>query len=150
MKNLIAKSTFIFVLIGASLGIASDSIIDEETNKEYRVMSPAELSETDIQQFCKGNMEGVVLSIEGTTLLVNIDLNSDIFEGQTHTARRIKVLKPCFMKCSKGVHSFSSDYRNWKPFKEYFDTDLDVSMDICPETSLVKLTLYLDLHEKQK
>lgn len=149
MKNLITKSALIFALTGASLGIAFDKIIDEETNREYRIMSSTELSETDVKEFCRGNMEGVILSIEGTTLSVDVELDSNIFDGKTNTARKVKVLKPCFMKCEKGVHYFSSNYRTWKTFKEFFDTTLDASIDICQETYLVKLTLHLNVHQKE-
>lgn len=150
MKKLITKGMFIFALLGGSLSIASQTFIDDATNKEYSVMSTTELGEAGIERFCKGEMDGVILSIEGATLLVDVELNSNIFEGKIHTPRKITVLKSCFMKCEKGIHSFSSDYRNWKPFREFFDTDLDVSVDICPETSLVKLTFHLDLYQNKK
>lgn len=150
MKNLIRKSVFIFALTGASLGIASDNetFIDNATNREYRILSATELNQLDIKDFCRGKMEGVILSIEGTTLSFNIELDSNIFQGEKHTPRKVRVLKPCFMKCEKGVHYFSSNYRTWKTFTEFFRNNLDVSVDIDEETYLVNINLHLDLHQK--
>lgn len=138
------KSALIFAFVGTSFVTASDTQVDIED----RVRSAADLNEEEIQQFCKGKMDGVILSIEGTTLSINVDLISNIFEGEKHVPRKVKVLKPCFMKCAEGKHYFSSDYRTWYLFKDFFDQDLDASIDIDNQTYLVNITLHLDLNQK--
>lgn len=144
MNKLIMKSALIFAFMGTSFVTASDNQVDIE----YRVLTIADLTKDDIERFCKGKMDGVILSIEGTTLSINVDIKSNLFEGEKHTPRKVKVLKPCFMKCSRGTHYFSSDYRTWHTFKAFFDQDLDISMDIDEQTYLVNITLHLDLHQK--
>lgn len=150
MKNLITKSTLIFALTGASFGIASDSgtAIENTANPEYQIIQMSDLNKDELKQFCRGKMDGVIISIEGTTLSFNISLNSNIFEGEKHTPRKVKVLKPCFMKCEKGTHYFSSDYRTWQTFKDFFENELDVSMNVDEQTYLVNINLHLDLHQK--
>lgn len=151
MNTLIMKSALIFALVGTSFVIASDHEVDIENyqeNTECRVLAAADLNKDEIEQFCKGKMDGVILSIEGTTLSINVDLISNIFEGEKHLPRKVKVLKPCFMKCSAGKHYFSSNYKTWHLFKDFFDQDLDVSVDIDENTYLVNITLHLDLHQK--
>ena len=39
-------------------------------------------------------------------------------------------------------------YKTWQLFKDFFDTDLDVAIDIDESTYLVNITLQLDLHQK--
>lgn len=148
MNSLITKSALIFAFFGTSFIIAADNEVDTENYQECRMLAAADLNKDEIDLFCKGKIEGVILSIEGTTLSINVDLKSNIFEGEKHTPRKVKVLKPCFMKCSGGKHYFSSDYRNWHTFKDFFDRDLDVSVDIDEQTYLVNITLHLDLNQK--
>ena len=122
------KSTLIFAFLGTSFVTASNENIVVEENMEYRILAANDLQNEEIKQFCRGKMDGVILSIEGTTLAINVDLKSNIFDGEKHSPRKVKVLKPCFMKCEGGRHYFSSDYKTWQLFKDFFDTDLDLSL----------------------
>lgn len=148
MNKLVIKSAFIFALIGTSFVTASDDQMVVDGNREYKILAVEDLKNEEIKQFCRGKMDGVILSIEGTTLSINVDLKSNIFDGEKHSPRKVTVLKPCFMKCEEGRHYFSSDYKTWQVFKDFFDTDLDVSIDIDEATYLVNITLHLDLHQK--
>lgn len=140
------RSALIFALTGASLGIASDTVIDDQTNKEHRIIYAENLSETDIKEFCRQGMEGAYLSIEHTDLLFDLDIDSNVFEIKDPKPVKAKVLKSAFFKCEDGIHYFSSDYRTWKKFRDFFT----VSISICPETSLVKVTLHLNVPEKKE
>lgn len=148
MNRLIIKSALIFAFVGTSFVTGSENEVAVEDNMEYRILAAEDLEKEEITQFCKGNMDGVILSIEGTTLSLNVDLKSNVFDGEKHSSRKVKVLKPCFMKCEKGKHYFSSDYRTWQLFKDFFHADLGVNIDIDEATYLVNITLELDLHQK--
>lgn len=145
MRNLLIKSAFIFSITGASLSIASDTMIDDETHKEHRIISAADLNETDIEKFCLEGMEGAHLSIENTELIFDLDIDSNIFKIEDPKPVKAKVLKTAFLKCEGGKHYFSYDYRTWRRLRDY----LTISISLCPETKLVKITLHLNVPEKK-
>lgn len=149
MKNLITKSLFIFALTGTSFAMAAESgtTIETADNANYRIVQLSDLNKEEIASFCEANMEGVILSIEGSTISFSVTLGSDLLAAGKHTPRKVKVMKPCFIKCEKGVHSFSSDYVVWKPFKEFFDNDMDVTFHIDDKTNLVNINLHIELTE---
>lgn len=151
MRNLITKSLFIFALTGTSFAMAAESgtTIETADNADYRIVQLSDLNKEEIESLCKKNMEGVVLSIEGSTISFSVTLGSDLLVAGKHTPRQVKVMKPCFIKCEKGVHYFSSDFKNWKRFKEFFDNDLDVTFHIDDKTNLVNINLHIELTEIQ-
>ncbi len=148
------KSIVGYLLI-AILGTSSLMAGHKKKNKRAgeepaQVLSFEEFALDAVDGFSKGKSQNYIVECPaGMQLPLKLSMSGDMFQVEPNDSIvNIKLLKPCYVKCTKKQGLlFSVDMEKWKEFDEFFSGSVSASLGVQDYYPLAKLEL--DLHHEE-